>query len=118
MAWTYSGNPSSSEVDKYRFLIGDTISSEPILQNEEIQYILTTYSSHNTRLYHLFNASTNIYARDYKKALGPQSEDPTERLNYFKSQTALYKKLNSASGLSVPGYAFPKAFVKGMHDNA
>lgn len=44
MAWTYSGNPSSSLLDEVRFLIGDTDSTFPLLQDEEIQYTLTENS--------------------------------------------------------------------------
>ena len=41
MSWTYSGNPSASPLDEVRFLIGDTNSAAPELQNEEINYTLT-----------------------------------------------------------------------------
>lgn len=117
MAWTYSGDPSSNEVDKYRFLIGDTISSEPVLQDGEIQFVLDTYSSHNTRLYRLFDAAANAFAREFKKSLGPQSEDPTKRQEHFEKQAELYKKLSAMSGISLPVYSKDKIFRKGMNDN-
>ncbi len=41
MTWTYSGDPSLSDVDAIRFLIGDTDSSDQLLQNEEINYLLS-----------------------------------------------------------------------------
>ena len=40
MSWTYSGNPANSQVDECRFLLGDTNESAPIMQDEEIQYII------------------------------------------------------------------------------
>lgn len=40
MAWTYSGDPSSSPKDEVRFLIGDTIQADPLLQDEEINSVL------------------------------------------------------------------------------
>lgn len=43
MAWTYSGDPSSSAIDAVRFTIGDTDSSDPLLSNEEITYLLGLY---------------------------------------------------------------------------
>jgi hypothetical protein len=43
MAWTYSGNPGSSNLDEVRFLIGDTDSTSQLLSNEEINYLLGAY---------------------------------------------------------------------------
>jgi hypothetical protein len=45
------------------------------------------------------------------------SEDPTERLKYFKSQAALYLAKSNTAGISVPVYAYPKVFKKGMQSN-
>ena len=38
MSWSYSGDPSNSDLDLIRFMIGDTDSVDPELQDEEIQY--------------------------------------------------------------------------------
>ena len=56
MSFTYKGDPSESVLAAARFLIGDTDDSRPIMQDEEIQYLLTTYGSGNltdTVKYHL-----------------------------------------------------------------
>lgn len=41
MAWTYSGDPSSSDRDQVRFIIQDTDSDDQLLQDEELDYLLT-----------------------------------------------------------------------------
>lgn len=118
MSWSYSGNPANSELDECRFLLGDTIESEPIMQDEEIQYIIDTYSDDKNKvMYELFSRAATLFARDIKRSLGPQSEDPTERLKYFKSQADFYKAKLSSAGLSLPRYAYPKVFRKGMQNN-
>ena len=43
MAFSYSGDPSSSSLDAVRFLIADTDANTALLQNSEIIYILTAY---------------------------------------------------------------------------
>lgn len=43
MSWSYSGNPASSPLDEVRFLIQDTDTNEPLLSNEEIEYLLAAY---------------------------------------------------------------------------
>ena len=154
MSYSYSGNPETSDLDKYRFAIGDTgdivdaaetsqdatpldiyfpvdnqdstpVDATPlefardnfILSNEEITFILNNYTSHNTRMYYLFNSCANILGRQIKRSLGPQYEDPTTRTDAYIAQAAIYRKLMSNSGLSLPVYASDKIFSKGMHDN-
>jgi hypothetical protein len=118
MSFSYSGNPKDSPLDEARFLIGDTDVSNPIMQNEEIQYIIDTYGEGtNTCRFQLFNRAATLFARDIKRSLGPQSEDPTDRLKFFKEQADYYKKLVAIGGVSVPEYAYPKTFRKGMFSN-
>ena len=42
MAWTYSGDPTASPLDEVRFLIGDTVATDPQLQDGEINYQIVT----------------------------------------------------------------------------
>lgn len=118
MSWSYSGNPASSKMDECRFLLGDTNEYAPIMQDEEIQYILDTFGGNqNQVMYQLFSRAATLFARDIKRSLGPQSEDPTERLKYFKEQAASYKSKLASAGLSIPRYAHPKVFRRGMQNN-
>lgn len=117
MAWSYSGDPSFSDVDKYRFLITDTIEDEPLLQNEEISYVLAESAIENVRLYSLYKAVSDKLARDIIKSLGPQSQDPTKRQEYFKERMEFYRKRCFMAGLTVPAYSSTAAFAKGLHDN-
>ena len=118
MSWSYSGNPASSELDELRFIIGDTNMSEPIMQDEELEYLITKYGSNrNLLMYQAFTRAATLFARDIKRSLGPQSEDPTERLKYFRDQANAYKAKLAIAGISVPVYKYPKIFHKGMHSN-
>lgn len=45
MSWTYTSSPTTSDLDAIRLLTGDTDSAYPLLQDEEINYFLSTYSS-------------------------------------------------------------------------
>lgn len=118
MSFSYSNNPSGSKLDECRFLIGDTDSSQPILQDEEITYLINTYGSNqNTLRYQLFSHAATIFARAIKRSLGPQSEDPTSRLNFFKEQMDYYQKQVTTGSLPKINYAYPKTFRKGMDSN-
>lgn len=118
MSWSYSGDPANNSIDRYRFLIGDTREDDPILQDEEIMYIVDTYGTNeNVLLYQLFSRVAVLFARDIKRSLGPQAEDPTGRLEFFRDQAALYRQKCASFGLSLPPYKYPKIFGKGMHSN-
>lgn len=118
MAFNYSGDPSESKLDECRFLLGDTDSSEPILQDEEIEYLISKAGSNLDALYYeLFSRAANKFARQIRRSLGPQSEDPTSRLEYFKEKANEYKHKMTAGNLSLPSYSHPKIFNVGMHSN-
>lgn len=44
MSWEYSGNPAASAKDAVRFLVGDTDNSDPLLQDQEIIWLLGMYN--------------------------------------------------------------------------
>lgn len=117
MAWIYSGDPSVSEKDKYRFLIGDTVEDEPVLTDEEIEYVIAEYPDNNMRLYQLFNTCTIYFARQIEFKIGPIMEKPQDRLEYFKSKTQEY--YNKVYGVTT---AIPSAVIRppsiwiGIHD--
>lgn len=117
MAWTYSGDPSTTDVDEYRFHIGDTDAEEPILQDGEIQYIVANHKNHNTRLYLLFDAAALYFARQIERKVGPIEEKPLERQRHYEAKAAYYRKLVTGLGFSRPVSTLP-IFNKGMHDNA
>ncbi len=118
MSWTYSGNPASSQRDELRFTISDTNQAEPIMQDEELDYLITEYGSNrNMLMYQAFTRAATLFARDIKRSLGPQSEDPTERLKFFRDQANYFRSKLSVAGISVPVYNYPKVFHKGMHSN-
>lgn len=118
MTFSYSGDPSESELDAARFLIMDTNSAHPILQDEEIEYLIDLYGTRDDVLaYNLFRQAATNFSQSISRSLGPQSEDPTSRLNYYKTQAAEMKKRLIGKGITVPRYQYPKIFTKGMMDN-
>lgn len=63
--WTYSNDPSVSAKDSVRFLVGDTDPNEPLMQDEEIHYLLNRYSSADKTAYY---AALAIAAKLSKRA--------------------------------------------------
>lgn len=44
MTWTYSGDPAANQRDAVRFLVADTDSTDPLITDEEIAYLLDIYT--------------------------------------------------------------------------
>lgn len=80
MSWTYD-NPTASEKDEVRFIVGDTDTTDQLLTDEEINYLLNKYDSVNeaayqaalsiaakfARLVNISTSKTNIsYAQQYE----------------------------------------------------
>lgn len=117
MSFSYSGDPSASALDKYRFIIGDNDALDPIMQDAEINYLIGMYPVEDELLFQLYDRAATILARNIKHSLGPESEDPTSRLDFYKKKAASYSAKLRSSGISLPKYAYPKVFGKGMQNN-
>ena len=44
MTWTYGNSPNTNTTDAVRFLVGDTDTTDQLITNEEITYLLATFS--------------------------------------------------------------------------
>jgi len=44
MAWSYSGDPAASTLDQVRFLCGDTDTTNQLLQNAEITFLISQWT--------------------------------------------------------------------------
>lgn len=129
MSYTYSGDPANSDLDNYRFIIGDTgeladpADTTPttgfILTDEEMQFVLDNFTIENQRLYYFYNGIVNNLARYPKRKLGPQEEDPTNQIKYYQEQVQYYRKLTGiGASITQPVYSSEdKIFTVGMHDN-
>lgn len=87
MSWAYDPTKlQDSPKDQIRLLIGDTLDSDPLLQDEEIQFYMDQYPNDINRA---ALASVNVIITricstpDY--TLGPYSESNGSRLKAFQS---------------------------------
>lgn len=117
MAWTYSGDPAFSAKDKYRFMLGDTDEEEPVLTDEEIEFVIAEYTNENVRLYELFDKAAIYFARQIEFKIGPIMEKPHDRLEFFKAKALEYYKKAYGFTTAIPSIKCrPPSFRKGMHD--
>ena len=85
MAWTYSGDPLSSDKDAVRFEIGDTIEDFPLLQDGEIEATLTLEGSTIGASARCCEVLARKFARDVDNTIGPQRTAASQRYKHFAS---------------------------------
>ena len=83
MAWTYSGDPSSSERDELRFIIGDTDSSDQQFSDEELDYLLTEYGSPLAAAVPAIEALIAKYSRYADQRTGDISISYSKRVDQY-----------------------------------
>jgi hypothetical protein len=102
MSWTYSGDPSNSNKDAIRFKIGDTLSTDPILQDEEINYLVSQTSSLDDAAYNACVSIVAKFSRLADKTVGKVKIMYSQRAKQYKE---LADQLWLNAGIVVMPYA-------------
>lgn len=120
MAATYTGNPSTNDIDRLRFMVGDMDVTQPLMQDAEYQYIIDMYPDNQSKQVATAfrQAATCIGIKATKRSLGPQSEDNSVRLNYYATMADKFEKIALYTAVPpLPDYASEKVFEKDMMAN-
>lgn len=120
MAWTYNGDPAASPLATVRFLIGDTDINNQLLQDGEIEYLLTQKGSPNGAAQQACIALMAKVAMEVDYDIGPERVNASQRLEAYKS---LLKELRASalSASAVPSWDDASVYREpifdiGMHD--
>ncbi len=122
MAWNYSGDPSKSDRDAVRFLIGDTDRDDPQLQDEEITWLISQTQSQYEAAIAACDAIIAHYAREVSRTVGSLSVQAQTRQAHYRDLRADLRE-RMASLQPVADIYFgneddeERAFALGMHDN-
>jgi hypothetical protein len=99
MTWTYSGDPSTSPRNYVRFLINDTISTDALFSDEEINYVITEWSGDEyeaaRELAEILIARFARLADSSSKSVGDisVSESYSSKITHYKELAdSLYKR--------------------------
>lgn len=122
MAFSYSGDPTNSPLDKVRFILGDTDTNAYLLSDEEINYLLSITSSAEEATY---KGTLNIIAKltnqvDYQ--IGPEKVWANQKLTNFvllrKELSDLVTKSTPFPSMAEPSgkYGTQPIFDIGMND--
>lgn len=135
MSWTYSGDPSASDLDEVRFYLQDTDTTDQLLSDEEIQFVIDAwYENVGSNLWAASVCAENIAAKFTREvnvsADGVSVDVSSLQQKYNDLATSLRdqhkSRYGAAGGPMAGGTLFddyfdstikPLSFGKGMHDN-
>lgn len=126
MAFNYSG-PGSSARDTIRFLIQDTDAEQPLLQDEEIDWLISKWGSRGGDYYVAARAAQNIamkFAREVTFSSDSQHLTLSELMSKYTQMAEYLLAQDNASGVGTiyvggvdgSGPRGP-SFAIGMHDD-
>jgi hypothetical protein len=84
MTWTYAGNPASTPTAQVRFLVGDTVSTDPLCTDEEIAWALTQNTDARFAASMIADSIAMKFATMKQSVkIGPIAEDYGRRAEYY-----------------------------------
>jgi len=95
MAWTYSGDPASSNLDAVRYYIGDTDTTDQLLTNAEINFEVAEHGNALGAALSCCMALAAKFARQADYKIGPEQVWASQRATQYR---ALYKELKVKKG--------------------
>lgn len=98
MTWTYSGDPSSSDRDEVRFLVGDTDTSDQLVTDEEIAYAVTEEADNLMAASRVAKAIAAKFARLVDKSVGDLKISYNQRQKAFLDLASELEKRSNESG--------------------
>ena len=110
--WSYNGGPSANPTNEVRFLVGDTNASDPLLDNEEIDHLLTLYPKKPGKPAYLAAAAAcdaiaNKLARELDRSIGALSRNDTIKYDHYVQLAQQHRTNEASDGKSAS--AVPKA---------
>lgn len=116
--WSYSGNPADSDLDALRFLVGDTDEDTPLIQDEEIDYILTLFPTTSGMANYKAAAVISrqiaaYYGKKMTKTVGSLSLQWGERYRNYLELAKMFEELDNNPSYGNGSIAAPVLFGGG-----
>lgn len=103
MAWTYDGDPTGDRKDEVRFMVGDTTETTALVQDEEIEYLLTLHAPVAGKPAWLAAAAVcdaiaGKFARAVQQSIGSLSRSAQQQFEHYRDLAAHYRMLYATNG--------------------
>ncbi|MDD5034850.1 MAG: hypothetical protein PHE55_08845 [Methylococcaceae bacterium] len=102
MTWSYSGNPASSDMDKVRWLIGDTATADQLVTNEEITAALVDNPQPQLAAAACLRALAALFSRRASRTVGSVSIQLSDVAKAFSDRAKELDPSGATSGAALP----------------
>ena len=102
MSWSYSGDPSKSDLDRVRFLVGDTDIDDKLFSNEEINYVIDQHGIPSAA-YRVAQNLVAKFSRFVDESVGAVKITFSQRVKHYNELAVRLKKEASESALPYAG---------------
>ena len=99
MTWSYSGDPSASDKDAVRFLVGDTDPEDPLVQDAEIVYAISVGGSPEIAAAVTCESLAARFAREADVKQGSSSETASQRFSHYQDKANQLRLLATLDAL-------------------
>lgn len=89
--WTYGGDPSKSDRDAVRFMVGDTLRERPLLDDKEVDWIITRAPNLNLRAALACEALWSKFLAISDYTVGSVSKKFSDVAGKFKERAAEFR---------------------------
>lgn len=101
--WSYDGDPTGDRTDEVRFMVGDTDPAEELVQNEEIDFVLTQYPPVEGRppwlaAAHVADAIAAKFARRADRSIGTLSIQAKQQRDHYVELAASLRVQHATNG--------------------
>jgi len=94
MAWSYSGDPSSTQLDELRFWIQDTDPSNPLMDDEGLLYLLGVWMPKTNSVLYAAAITAELLASKFARLVSVSADGVSVQMSELQSRyTALAARL-------------------------
>ena len=101
MTWTYAGDPSATSLASIRFLIGDTDTTDQLLSDEEINYLIVEEGASYKTASFACRAIAAKFARLMQRNIGGLGADFSAKFRQYSELADALTEKNDAQPVSL-----------------
>jgi hypothetical protein len=121
MAWTYSGDPATSDRDELRFIVQDTRVELPLLLDEELDYLIAEWMSRYDSITYVAAIAAQIISRKFAGIVTVSADgvsvNTSELSARYKEMAAGLRDEYKAAQVGAEVDIKPLHFALNLHDN-
>ena len=101
--WSYDGDPTGDRKDEVRLMVGDTNEADPLVTDEEINYILDQYPPADGKAAWMAAAAVcdtiaGQFGRKADRSVGPLSISASQQWEHYKDLANNFRVLAATNG--------------------